>query len=571
MKLKIIEETEYKGKGVTGLPDTPGLSTEDMQKKFDELSLDILIPALNGLIKELLPLSSIEGVENSVTDDETKLVTGAAICRFVEEIGGIGGGGGGDMFRAVFDKNRNGIVDDSEKLGGNLPEYYQSAKDESLETESKTIIGAINELAKCFQSVSNGKKLIANAITDYLCKAVPVDGTFREFANAIKYTFADQFDYGNEPNEGVAGQFHVYFGYEMLSESESQLEADNIREGQKKLRVYTTTGARSFHKESAVVDAPEGTEYYKWSAGKVEVLTKETGTCYASQKTISTTLQEEVNCEDEYFFVDRETSFYYPVSKFTVVKPLTNYVENVVSNVEITDGSASDPQNQENGFEFNMLQMCGTMEFLIAYRTHESNGFLGKTYVRMGRVNSDGSITLGTALELAAACTATVINNAFLLPAINSVFRPTDFLVLNTAFTIATEKTVVKYTHMWCNVSTLVISRDVSNSATKWTTLGTHPETRFAIHFGVSGPYYRNTMVENHLAYIMYWTETACKAVALFDNFTGVKTYTLDSSEKMYTTIECLLPNGKALVDSITGEIGNFDILTGEIKEDVQN
>jgi hypothetical protein len=49
---KITSSDTY-GKGVVGLPDTPGLSTEDMQKKFEELSNDVIIPKFNELVDAL--------------------------------------------------------------------------------------------------------------------------------------------------------------------------------------------------------------------------------------------------------------------------------------------------------------------------------------------------------------------------------------------------------------------------------------------------------------------------------------------------------------------------------------
>lgn len=48
-----IKEEDHIGKGVTGLPDIPGLEPEDMQKKFDELGRDVAIPAINRLADEL--------------------------------------------------------------------------------------------------------------------------------------------------------------------------------------------------------------------------------------------------------------------------------------------------------------------------------------------------------------------------------------------------------------------------------------------------------------------------------------------------------------------------------------
>lgn len=44
-----ITQADLNGKGVTGLPDAPELSTEAMQKKFDELSTDVIVPHFNDL------------------------------------------------------------------------------------------------------------------------------------------------------------------------------------------------------------------------------------------------------------------------------------------------------------------------------------------------------------------------------------------------------------------------------------------------------------------------------------------------------------------------------------------
>ena len=48
-----VTTSDTTGKGVVGLPDTPGLDTTEMQQKFDELALDVIIPKLNNLISEL--------------------------------------------------------------------------------------------------------------------------------------------------------------------------------------------------------------------------------------------------------------------------------------------------------------------------------------------------------------------------------------------------------------------------------------------------------------------------------------------------------------------------------------
>ena len=48
-----ITENDTINKGVIGLPDTPNLSTSEMQAKFEELSNDVIIPKFNNLVDEL--------------------------------------------------------------------------------------------------------------------------------------------------------------------------------------------------------------------------------------------------------------------------------------------------------------------------------------------------------------------------------------------------------------------------------------------------------------------------------------------------------------------------------------
>ena len=206
MAFRKIETSDLTGKGVTGLPDTPRLTTDAMQKKFDELSKDVIVPIFNefveqmekdtaaadigvkapehfeeptGKLQALLDvlaaviyenqqarhthenkltldeitkdkkkgydrlvtlLENINIIDYVVTGGEARIPTSKAITEFVEELGG------GDMVRATYDTNRNGIVDNAERLGGNDPEYYQPVHDEKLETNAKTIPEAINEV-----------------------------------------------------------------------------------------------------------------------------------------------------------------------------------------------------------------------------------------------------------------------------------------------------------------------------------------------------------------------------------------------------------------------------------------
>lgn len=53
MAFRKITSTDLAGKGVVGLADTPGLSADEMQRKFDELSREVIIPAVNELSEQL--------------------------------------------------------------------------------------------------------------------------------------------------------------------------------------------------------------------------------------------------------------------------------------------------------------------------------------------------------------------------------------------------------------------------------------------------------------------------------------------------------------------------------------
>lgn len=155
------------GKGVTGLPDTPTLSTNDMQEKFDELGV-LAVDGVNNLIDELeadgaasmgvyappgytdTELQSlldniatdvtankaakhthpnkslldtltqsifdtlnriatifinITSVSPTVSDSNQILPTGHAIVNYVSRMGG------GDMLRSTYDQNEDGTID----------------------------------------------------------------------------------------------------------------------------------------------------------------------------------------------------------------------------------------------------------------------------------------------------------------------------------------------------------------------------------------------------------------------------------------------------------------------------
>ena len=216
-----IEAKDYDGKGVTGLPDIPRLDTLDMQKKFDELAKDVAIPKHNVLVDELSgetaadnlgiaddiadfinptkkikPLlvtfakkikensndrhthenktvldsitdtaikawnkvsnlfTNIDGVEDVVSGRTRKIPSSFAISQYVQKMGG------GDMVQSIYDRNGNGIVDDAEALGGKAAGEYQTAESQELQTTSKSVVDAVNEVFNKTKDVLNTKEEI---------------------------------------------------------------------------------------------------------------------------------------------------------------------------------------------------------------------------------------------------------------------------------------------------------------------------------------------------------------------------------------------------------------------------
>ena len=67
--------------------------------------------------------------------------------------------GAGDMLKSVYDVNDDGVVDDSEKLGGQLPSYYAKASD--IPTNNNQLTNGAG-----YQTASQVNSLISSAIAD---------------------------------------------------------------------------------------------------------------------------------------------------------------------------------------------------------------------------------------------------------------------------------------------------------------------------------------------------------------------------------------------------------------------
>lgn len=65
-----IDPSEYVDKGVIGLPDAPELPALEMQEKFDEIAIDVIIPHINGMAEEVETV--VDEVKASVAAEETR-------------------------------------------------------------------------------------------------------------------------------------------------------------------------------------------------------------------------------------------------------------------------------------------------------------------------------------------------------------------------------------------------------------------------------------------------------------------------------------------------------------------
>ncbi|WP_143424748.1 collagen-like protein [Gemmiger sp. An194] len=66
MAFKRIEDSDLKGKGNVGRPDTPGVDTAEMQRILDEIPREIIVPAFNALVDALNNGTGADGITVTV-------------------------------------------------------------------------------------------------------------------------------------------------------------------------------------------------------------------------------------------------------------------------------------------------------------------------------------------------------------------------------------------------------------------------------------------------------------------------------------------------------------------------
>ena len=66
MAFKRIEDSDLKGKGNVGRPDTPGVDTAEMQRILDEIPREVIVPAFNALVDALNKGTGADGITVTV-------------------------------------------------------------------------------------------------------------------------------------------------------------------------------------------------------------------------------------------------------------------------------------------------------------------------------------------------------------------------------------------------------------------------------------------------------------------------------------------------------------------------
>lgn len=134
-----ITAADLDGRGVRGLADTPRFATAEMQRRFDEISREVLTPKFNALVDKL----------------DADFATKADLANSVHETGNA------DMAKAVYDADLDGTVDDAARLGGNTPAYYaQAPKRYALELSA---VWTQAEALSATTTVTDGSAALAEA------------------------------------------------------------------------------------------------------------------------------------------------------------------------------------------------------------------------------------------------------------------------------------------------------------------------------------------------------------------------------------------------------------------------
>lgn len=146
-----ITVADLTGKGVTGMADTPNLTTAQMQQKLDEIAKEVIPPKFNALCDDLDATDFSSIITSKSTDKMLfqRLNEYDQIEYSVDNVNWFLVASGKEVLDPTLE------ADNSKKLGGQLPAYYQKTTDSALNTTDKTTTGAINEVKNALDNLSS--------------------------------------------------------------------------------------------------------------------------------------------------------------------------------------------------------------------------------------------------------------------------------------------------------------------------------------------------------------------------------------------------------------------------------
>ena len=176
-----ITAADLTGKGVTGMADTPNLTTAQMQQKLDEIAKEVIPPKFNALCDDLDATDFASIITSKSTDKMLfqRLNEYDQIEYSVDNVNWYLIASGKEVLDPTLE------ADNSKKLGGQLPAYYQKTTDSALNTTDKTTTGAINEVKNALDNLSSDAVDINYDNTTSGLTATNVQSAIDEVSNSL--------------------------------------------------------------------------------------------------------------------------------------------------------------------------------------------------------------------------------------------------------------------------------------------------------------------------------------------------------------------------------------------------
>ena len=203
-----ITEADIINKGVVGLPDVPGLTTIEMQNKFEEISRDVIIPRFNELI-DCTVSASDEFSKLSTYNVGDYCIYQSVLYKCTTEINTAGEWDATKWKATAIDKELKEISSTSENKDA-ISDKYDSSKTYAVGDyciyndtlyKCKTAVTSAEEFDSIKWEATNcGKELVA--LNSNLTVLIPITETGSTTSRA--YNFGEVIRYGN--NLYVAAQ-----------------------------------------------------------------------------------------------------------------------------------------------------------------------------------------------------------------------------------------------------------------------------------------------------------------------------------------------------------------------------